>query len=84
MGRDPNLATRGGVYRPRNARASAFFQCANCHMKELRSEGRLQRLIEERVIERFLECGDPHHGFARIYCTYGRNTCPIPNVTMSS
>jgi hypothetical protein len=25
-------------------------------------------LLEERVIERFLECGDPHHGFARVYC----------------
>ncbi len=37
-------------------------------MAELRSEGRLQRLLEERVIARFLECGDPHHGFARIYC----------------
>ncbi len=23
---------------------------------------------KERVIERFIECGDPHHGFARIYC----------------
>ena len=20
------------------------------------------------MIERFIECGDPHHGFARIYC----------------
>jgi len=24
--------------------------------------------VEERTIERFLQCGDPHHGFARIYC----------------
>jgi hypothetical protein len=24
--------------------------------------------VEERTIERFLRCGDPHHGFARIYC----------------
>ena len=28
----------------------------------------MQRLLEERVIERFLKCGDPHHGFARVYC----------------
>ncbi|MBI2317008.1 MAG: transposase zinc-binding domain-containing protein [Betaproteobacteria bacterium] len=28
----------------------------------------MQRLIEEHVIDRFLKCGDPHHGFARIYC----------------
>ena len=27
-----------------------------------------QRLFEQRVIERFLQCGDPQHGFARVYC----------------
>jgi ribosomal protein S27E len=59
---------KGGVYRPRNARASSLYQCADRHLAELRSEGRLQRLLEERVIERFLKCGDPHHGFARVYC----------------
>jgi len=58
----------GGFYRPRNVRASALYQCAHRHAEQLRSEGRLQRLVEERVIERFLECGDPHCGFARIYC----------------
>jgi len=56
------------VYRPRRPRASPLYQCAVRHLAELRSEGRLQRLLEERVIERFLECGDPHHGFARVYC----------------
>lgn len=35
---------------------------------ELREAGRLQRPVEEEVILRFLECGDPHHGFARVYC----------------
>jgi len=59
---------KGGVYRPRNARASPLYQCADPHLAELRSEGRLQRLLEERVIERFLKCGDAHHGFARVYC----------------
>ena len=38
------------------------------HGKELREAGRLRRAVEEQVIERFIECGDPHHGFARIYC----------------
>ncbi len=38
------------------------------HGKELREAGRLRRAVEEQVIERFMECGDPHHGFARIYC----------------
>jgi len=28
----------------------------------------VRRAVEERTIERFLQCGDPHHGFARIYC----------------
>jgi hypothetical protein len=38
------------------------------HGGELRAAGRFQRAVEERAIERFIECGDPHHGFARIYC----------------
>ena len=58
----------GGVYRPRKPRASPLYQCADRHLAELRSAGCLQRLLEERVIERFLKCGDPHHGFARVYC----------------
>jgi hypothetical protein len=28
--------------------------------KELREAGRLRRAVEEQVIERFMECGDPH------------------------
>ena len=43
---------KGGVYRPRNARASPLYQCADRHLAELRSAGCLQRLLEERVIER--------------------------------
>jgi hypothetical protein len=43
------------------------------HAAELRSEGRLKRLLEEKVISRFLECGDPHYGFARIYCPQCRH-----------
>ncbi|MGH9577449.1 MAG: transposase zinc-binding domain-containing protein, partial [Terriglobales bacterium] len=38
------------------------------HGGELRETGRFQRAVEERTIERFIECGDPHHGFARIHC----------------
>jgi hypothetical protein len=56
------------VYRPRNPRASPLWQCAQRHCGELREAGRFQRAVEERTIERFIECGDPHHGFARIYC----------------
>ncbi len=25
-------------------------------------------MLEAQVIERFIECGDPHYGFARVYC----------------
>jgi hypothetical protein len=34
----------------------------------LREAGRLRRAVEEQAIERFIECGDPHYAFARIYC----------------
>ena len=47
-------------------------------MAQLRSEGRLQRLIEERVIERFLKCADPYHGSARIYIPKSRHDYPLP------
>ncbi|MGH8674604.1 MAG: transposase zinc-binding domain-containing protein [Burkholderiales bacterium] len=57
-----------GCTRPRNPRASPLWQCARRHAKELREAGRLRRAVEAQVIERFIECGDPHHGFARIYC----------------
>lgn len=59
---------RGAAYRPRNPRASPLWQCVQRHAKELHDAGQFQRVVEERVIERFIECGDPHHGFARIYC----------------
>ena len=63
------MPLRGAVYRPRKPRASPLWQCAQRHGKELREAGGFQRTVEEeRAIERFIECGDPHHGFARIYC----------------
>lgn len=34
-----------------------------------------QRCVEESVIDRFLECGDPHHGFARLKCGQCRHAC---------
>ena len=61
------------VYRPRKPRASALYQCAARHAPELRAGGRFGRRVEENVIERFLECGDPQHGFARIYCDQCRH-----------
>ena len=64
-----------GVYRPRKPRATALYQCAARHAPELKADGRFGRHVEENVIERFLECGDPRHGFARIYCDQCRHAC---------
>jgi len=58
----------GRLYRPRKPRASTLYQCATRHAAELRAGGRFGRRVEENVIGRFLACGDPQHGFARIYC----------------
>ena len=65
----------GRVYRPRKPRASALYQCATRHAPELRAGGRFGRRVEENVIGRFLACGDPQHGFARIYCDQCRHAC---------
>ena len=54
---------------------SALYQCAARHAPELKAGGRFGRRVEENVIERFLECGDPHHGFARLYCAQCRHGC---------
>ncbi len=59
---------RGGPYRPRRPRASPLWQCVERHAKELHAAGRSRRAVEARVIERFIECGDPQYGFARVYC----------------
>jgi len=67
--------TAGRVYRPRKPRASALYRCAARHAPELRSEGGFRRRVEENVVGRFLACGDPQHGFARIYCDQCRHAC---------
>ena len=56
------------TYRPRKPRNSALYKCVQRHAAELKSANRLRRRVEENVIGRFLECGDPHHGFARLRC----------------
>ena len=59
---------RPAIYRPRRPRASPLWQCVIRHLPELRAKGRVRRAVERSVLERFLECGDPHLGFARIRC----------------
>jgi hypothetical protein len=68
MGCRNAIAPSGGAYRPRIPRASPLYQCVARHAEELRAAGRLERLVEEQTIDRFVGCGDPHHGFARIRC----------------
>ena len=65
----------GRVYRPRKPRATALYQCAARHAPELKASGRFERHIEENVVARFLACGDPQHGFARIRCAQCRYAC---------
>jgi hypothetical protein len=61
-------APTGGIYRPRNPRASPLFRCVRRHTDDLDVAGLVQRPVEAEVLERFLACGDLHKGFARIYC----------------
>jgi len=61
-------ACGGRAYRPRNPRATALYQCAARHSSELKAGDRFTRRVEQNVVDRFLACGDPHHGFARLYC----------------
>ncbi len=61
-------ADRPAIYRPRTPRASPLWQCVRRHLPELRASGRVRRAVEKNVLERFLDCGDPHRGFARIRC----------------
>ena len=58
----------GGIYRPRNPRVSPLYQCVRRHSGELDAAGLVHRPVEAEVLERFLDCGDLHKGFARIYC----------------
>mgnify|MGYP001575548423 CR=1 len=58
----------GPLYRPRNPRQSPLYQCIRTHADELRESGLLHRRVEAQVLDRFLDCGDLHKGFARIYC----------------
>jgi ribosomal protein S27E len=57
-----------GIYRPRNPRASPLWQCIDRHYGELDAAGLIRRRVEYEVLDRFIDCGDPHKGFARIRC----------------
>ena len=64
------------VYHPRNPQASDYYRCVEAHFEELEMvwEDRYERFYGfwrpyvMEVIDRYLECGDLHCGFARVKC----------------
>jgi len=61
-------AARPAIYRVRRPRASPLWQCVRRHLPELGASARVRRAVEKKVLERFLDCGDPQRGFARTRC----------------
>lgn len=61
-------AAKTSVYRPRDSCSSPLYQCVRTHYEELIESGVVQRTVEEQVLNRFIDCGGLHKGFARIYC----------------
>ena len=65
-----------GVYKRRQPQKSAFYQFINRHFEEFRRvyEERFQnqhgyyRTVVTEVIEKYLGCGNPAGGFARVRC----------------
>jgi hypothetical protein len=70
------LSAPAAVYRPRNPQSSDYYRCVEDHFEtfeqvyEERFEKRygFWRPYLQKVITRYLECGDLHHGFARVKC----------------
>ena len=65
-----------GIYKPRNPKASRYYQCVADHFETLEMiwEERYERQYGfwrswiRHVIYRYLACGDCHCGFARVKC----------------
>ena len=70
------LSASATVYRPRKPQSSAYYRCVEDHLEtfvqvyEQRFERRygFWRPYLQKVITRYLGCGDLHHGFARVKC----------------
>ena len=64
------------VYQPRNPKASGYYQCVEDHFERLETvwDEHYQprfgywRAYVTHVIQRYLDCGDLHFGFARVKC----------------
>jgi hypothetical protein len=90
------MAKEPGIYLPRAPQKAPFDQCIADHFEEFervyderyeRQYGFWRPVVAE-VIEKFLDCGDLTHGFARVRCDHcgasfllafsckGRSFCP--------
>lgn len=64
------------LYHPRNPRDSAFYAVIEDYLEEFirvyddkyQKEYGFWRPVIQQVMEKYLECGDLHHGFARVRC----------------
>jgi Transposase zinc-binding domain len=64
------------VYHPRNPRDTALYAVIEDHLEEFirvyderyQKEFGFWRPVIQEVMEKYLECGDLHHGFARVRC----------------
>jgi transposase-like protein len=71
MGGNPSA-----VYHPRNPRDTALYAVIEDHLEEFirvydekyQKEFGFWRPVIQEVMEKYLECGDLHHGFARVRC----------------
>ena len=69
----PNISP---IYRPRNPQNSAYYRCVEDNFETFEGvyENRFERQYGffrpymRKVIYRYLDCGDPHNGFARVRC----------------
>jgi hypothetical protein len=70
------MSAPAAVYRPRYRQSSDYYRCIEDHIKTFIQvyEERFERLYGffrsylQKVICRYLDCGDLHNGFARVKC----------------
>ncbi|MBM4272030.1 MAG: transposase [Deltaproteobacteria bacterium] len=70
------MAAPAAVYRPRNPQSSDYYRCVQDHFEVFLQvyEERFERQYGffrsyiQKVIYRYLDCGDLHNGFARVKC----------------
>jgi len=70
------MSLPAAVYRPQNPQSSDYYHCVEDYFKTFISiyddhfsrQYGFWRPYLENVIYRYLDCGDPHNGFARVKC----------------